>query len=51
MKNQIDHGIFGYCGARVMTSELLLASDSGFPHAHLEAARTIGVRLCATVTS
>jgi NAD(P)H dehydrogenase (quinone) len=24
MKTQIDHGIFDYCGARVVTSELLL---------------------------
>ncbi|HCL4034549.1 NAD(P)H dehydrogenase [Pseudomonas aeruginosa] len=42
MKTQIDHGIFGYCGARVVTSELLLASDAGFPQAHLDTARTIG---------
>lgn len=29
MKTQIDHGIFDYCGATVVTSELLL-----FPEAH-----------------
>ncbi len=40
MKTQIDHGIFGYCGANVVTSELLLPSDAGFPAAHLDAART-----------
>jgi len=42
MKAQIDHGIFGYCGARVKTSELLLASDEGYPNASLERARSIG---------
>lgn len=42
MKTQIEHGIFDYCGARVMTSELLLASDAGFPQAHLEAAHDLG---------
>lgn len=42
MKTQIDHGIFGYCGARVVTSELLLASDAGFPDSHLDKAHAIG---------
>jgi NAD(P)H dehydrogenase (quinone) len=28
MRTQIDHGIFGYCGARVGLSELLLASET-----------------------
>lgn len=44
MKTQIDHGIFGYCGAPVMTSELLVppASDS-----HFETARRIGGSLFA----
>ncbi|MGS1109857.1 NAD(P)H-dependent oxidoreductase [Achromobacter anxifer] len=45
MKTQIDHGIFGYCGAKVATSELLLPSDAGFPAAHLDAARTIGQKI------
>ncbi|WP_142850416.1 NAD(P)H-dependent oxidoreductase [Telmatospirillum sp. J64-1] len=45
MKTQIDHGIFDYCGARVATSELLLASDAGFPEAHLETAEMIGRRI------
>lgn len=48
MKTQIDHGIFGYCGARVVTSELLLASDSGAPAAHLELARAIGSKIFAS---
>ncbi len=42
MKTQIDHGIFDYCGARVMTSEFLLDAETQDPTAHLEAARTIG---------
>ncbi|RDJ20063.1 flavodoxin family protein [Bosea caraganae] len=42
MKTQIDHGIFGYCGASVVTSELLLPSDAQFPAGHLETARAIG---------
>ncbi|MEI2415118.1 NAD(P)H-dependent oxidoreductase [Orrella sp. JC864] len=42
MKTQIDHGIFGYCGARVTGSHLLLASDAGYPGAHLESAQAIG---------
>lgn len=45
MKTQIDHGIFGYCGANVATSELLLPSDAGFPAAHLDVARTIGQKI------
>ncbi|WP_413738311.1 NAD(P)H-dependent oxidoreductase [Sodalis sp. RH21] len=42
MKTQIDHGIFDFCGARVRTSELLLASDAGFPGSSLDAAQAIG---------
>lgn len=48
MKTQIDHGIFGYCGARVVTSELLLASDSGAPAVQLELAREIGSKIFAS---
>jgi len=47
MKTQIDHGIFGYCGAPVKTSTLLLASDDGYPEAHLQRARFLGQRLFA----
>lgn len=47
MKTQIDHGIFGYCGARVATSDLLVASDAGYPEAHLTAAQAIGQRIFA----
>ncbi|EON14109.1 NAD(P)H-dependent oxidoreductase [Pandoraea sp. SD6-2] len=47
MKTQIDHGIFDYCGAQVVTSELLLTSDTGYPEAHLETARAIGQKVFA----
>ncbi|WP_437967939.1 NAD(P)H-dependent oxidoreductase [Sorangium sp. So ce260] len=42
MKTQIDHGIFDYCGARVVTSELLFDSETQDPASHLAAARAIG---------
>jgi len=45
MKTQIDHGIFDYCGARVVTSELLLESETRDPTVHLDAAREIGRHL------
>lgn len=45
MRTQIDHGIFDYCGATVVRSELLLASDAGYPDAHLAAADAIGGRI------
>ncbi|MDD1041603.1 flavodoxin family protein, partial [Pseudomonas sp. TNT2022 ID609] len=32
---QIDHGIFDYCGARVLSSSLLLESESADPAPHL----------------
>ena len=42
MKTQIDHGIFDYCGARVVTSELLVDSQSRDPAPLLDAASAIG---------
>ncbi|XXX77374.1 NAD(P)H-dependent oxidoreductase [Sorangium sp. So ce134] len=45
MKTQIDHGIFDYCGARVVTSELLVDSETQEPASHLAAARVIGLDL------
>lgn len=42
MKTQIDHGIFDYCGARVVTSELLRDSETQDALQHLETARRIG---------
>ena len=40
MRTQIDHGIFDYCGARVVTSELLLIGDNVEPL--LERSRALG---------
>jgi NAD(P)H dehydrogenase (quinone) len=51
MKTQIDHGIFDYCGARVVTSELLLDSETQDPALHLDAARSIGRNLFKTSQS
>ena len=42
MHTQIDYGIFDYCGAKVLTSDLLLDSESGSAEAHLSTARTVG---------
>ena len=42
MKTQIDHGIFDYCGAPVVTSELLLQSDGLDGALHLQTAGRIG---------
>ena len=47
MKTQIDHGIFDYCGARVMTSELLLDSETPDMTPHLDTAHEIGLSLFA----
>ncbi|SAI71962.1 NAD(P)H dehydrogenase%2C quinone 1 [Bordetella ansorpii] len=45
MKLQIDHGIFGYCGAPVVASELLLPVDGQIPSGHLDTAHAIGQRV------
>ncbi|RUU31930.1 MAG: flavodoxin family protein [Mesorhizobium sp.] len=45
MKTQIDHGIFDYCGASVVTSELLLGSETQDPVSQFGAARAIGGNL------
>jgi len=45
MHTQIEHGIFGYCGARVASSTLLTQADDDFPQGHLDAARRIGREL------
>lgn len=45
MKTQIDHGIFEYCGARVLTSELLAGSQTQDGAANLETARAVGRKL------
>ncbi len=51
MKTQIDHGIFDYCGARVVTFELFVLSDPKFPKSHLERAQGIGRALFNQITS
>lgn len=48
MKTQIDHGIFDYCGACVVTSELLLESETQDPTVHLDVARALGRDLFTT---
>lgn len=45
MRTQIDHGIFDYCGAPVITSELLLPSDVPLSVSHFEVAQRIGRKL------
>lgn len=45
MHTQIEHGIFGYCGARVASSTLLTQMDERFPEGHFETARRIGREL------
>ncbi|OEC93245.1 MULTISPECIES: NAD(P)H-dependent oxidoreductase [unclassified Rhizobium] len=50
MRTQIDHGIFGYCGAPVATSELLLTEAQDMS-SHLDAARAIGQNLFAASRS
>ncbi|MRK21880.1 NAD(P)H-dependent oxidoreductase [Pseudomonas sp. JG-B] len=48
MKTQIDHGIFDYCGATVLTSAVYFESESNDPAPYLEAARSIGLKLFET---
>ena len=45
MKTQIDMGIFDYCGARVLSSQLLLDADSGAAETHLQTALVIGRKI------
>nr|WMC98653.1 NAD(P)H-dependent oxidoreductase [Aminobacter aminovorans] len=45
MQTQIDHGIFDYVGAPVVTSELLLDTETLGAAEHLEAAHAIGHKL------
>jgi NAD(P)H dehydrogenase (quinone) len=45
MKMQIDHGIFGYCGAPVVTSELLTGLEAQNVSSHLKTAHRIGRNL------
>jgi len=45
MRTQIDHGIFDYCGAQVVTSELLFDSHGPDSASLLDAAEAIGRKL------
>ncbi len=45
MRTQIDVGIFDYCGAPVVTSELLLPGDINYPDSHFALAHQLGQRL------
>lgn len=47
MKLQIDHGIFDFCGAKVVTSEFLLDVESKDGTPHLERADVIGSEIFA----
>lgn len=42
MRTQIDHGIFDYCGARVVRHELLLETHGESQQANLDSARALG---------
>ncbi|MFC6340305.1 flavodoxin family protein [Pseudomonas sp. CCM 7891] len=50
MSTQIDHGIFDYCGAKVVSSQLLLESEVREPKVHLQAAWRTGQEMFATST-
>lgn len=45
MRTQIDHGIFGYCGATVETSELMVPDHANEVAHHLDTAYTLGSQI------
>lgn len=45
MRTQIDHGIFDYCGAPVLSSDLLIPDGAPYPASALERASEIGSRI------
>jgi NAD(P)H dehydrogenase (quinone) len=51
MRTQIDHGIFGFCGARVVTSEFLLDVNGQAAASHVTTARALGGHAFAGATS
>lgn len=51
MKIQIEHGIFNFCGAPVMSSTVLLLPDLGGPEQVLEAAYNMGANIFACETA
>ncbi|QSI31103.1 flavodoxin family protein [Variovorax sp. RKNM96] len=51
MRTQIDHGIFDFCGARVVTSEFLLDVNGQGGAAHIVTARALGSNAFARAAS
>lgn len=51
MRTQIDHGIFDFCGAQVVTSEFLLDVNGQEAASHLVAARALGTKAFAHIGS
>jgi NAD(P)H dehydrogenase (quinone) len=51
MRTQIDHGIFDFCGARVVTSEFLLDVNGQAAASHVATARALGSHAFAGATS
>jgi len=47
MRTQIDHGIFDYCGAKVITSELMVPDQANDFTLHLDTAHALGSRIFA----
>jgi NAD(P)H dehydrogenase (quinone) len=51
MRTQIDHGIFDFCGARVVTSEFLLDVNGQVAASHVATARALGGKAFARAAS
>jgi len=51
MRTQIDHGIFDFCGARVVTSEFLLDVNGQAAASHVVTARALGGKAFARAAS
>lgn len=47
LRTQIDHGIFDFCGARVVTSEFLLGASTQSAAGHIATARILGTQAFA----
>ncbi len=48
MKTQIEHGIFDYCGAPILSSDLLLLPELQEPNAYQNVAHVIGRKVFTT---
>jgi NAD(P)H dehydrogenase (quinone) len=51
MRTQIDHGIFDFCGAEVVTSEFLMDVNGQAAASHIATARALGSHAFATAAS